>query len=659
MTTSNQRSLFEDGLILRELGSIATHSDVALSELVANASDAGATRVEITIPNALGGIISVADDGVGMTANQFHERWMKHGYLRAMHQGLFAEFPPERSTWKRKSYGRNGLGRHALLRFASKYTVETRRFGEAAGHSFVVEPSSGDAVFKLDSEVISNRESAGTTLSATVEWALPGLDEIREALSFTFLHDPQFTIFLNGEPISLESHSPVVTEEIHLDDAKVTVQFFELEPARRRKIPHGVAFWVGNRLVGEPCNSLQGNQLIDGRTTVAGHHLIVVKSDDLHDDIRPDWTGFKRSDRIATLGEKVGRCVSNVTSRLTASKIEETKAEAMRSNKDEIRKLKPLGQIEVTEFVDNLVADYPTLNVEILTAAVKAAVNLEKSRSGRELLSKLAVITEDDTDRVNRLLDTWTMRDALAVLDEIDRRLSVVKALEKLMGDPNADELHSIHPLITHARWLFGPEYDSPSYASNVTIQKAAAQTFKKRIDPDGITNPRQRPDLIFLKDATMSLTATETFKDDSSVVVLQRLLLIELKKGNSTIVLKHINQAQQYVQDLLSCGLLDGSPSPYIHAFVIGHKVDKRLSPVRVGDPPSVVACIEPCSFGQLVRTANHRLFRLQETISDRYKNVPGLDLIHKILGEPIQGTLFSEKPATSTKPRKSRTRK
>ena len=654
MTAQNQRSLFEDGLLIRELGSIATQPDVALSELVANAWDAGATRVDIIIPEKAGGTISVSDDGVGMTADQFRERWMRHGYSRAKHQGELAEFPPERATWRRNAYGRNGLGRHALLQFASRYTVNTRRFDEEIGTTFVIEPSSGDSVFRLVSQSPSQRKAFGTTIAATVEQSPPNADDIRDALSFTFLHDPQFSIVLNGQPLSLETHSPTAIEKIELDDAKATVQFFEIEPSRRRKIPHGVAFWVGNRLVGEPSNSLQGTQLIDGRTTLAGRHLIVVKSDDLHDDVRPDWSGFKRNQRVASLGDEVGRCVARVTSRLMASKIDETKAEALRGNKEEILKLKPLAQIEITEFVENLISEHPMLNVEILTAAVKAAVNLEKSRSGRELLAKLGVISGEDADRINRLLDTWTLRDALAVLDEIDRRVSVVAALEKLMDDPTADELHSIHPLITHARWLFGPEYDSPLYASNVTIQKAAAQTFKKRIDSKQITNPRQRPDLIFLKDATLSLTATEAFKDDSSVVVLQRLLLIELKKGNSTIILKHINQAQQYVQDLLNCGLLDGSPTPYIHAFVVGHKVDKRLKPIRIGDQ-ATAALIEPCSFGQLVRTANHRLFRLQETIAARYRNVPGLELIRKILGEPKQQTLFTENsPATPAPPKR-----
>ena len=41
-----QNSLFEDDYLLRELGQVAHVPQVALTELVANAWDAGATRVE-------------------------------------------------------------------------------------------------------------------------------------------------------------------------------------------------------------------------------------------------------------------------------------------------------------------------------------------------------------------------------------------------------------------------------------------------------------------------------------------------------------------------------------------------------------------------------------------------------------------------------------
>ena len=44
-------SLFEDDYITRSMGTIVTQPDVALTELVANAWDAGASHVNIFIPD--------------------------------------------------------------------------------------------------------------------------------------------------------------------------------------------------------------------------------------------------------------------------------------------------------------------------------------------------------------------------------------------------------------------------------------------------------------------------------------------------------------------------------------------------------------------------------------------------------------------------------
>ncbi len=44
------KSLFEDDYLIRSLGTIVTQPDIALTELVANAWDAGATEVSIFIP---------------------------------------------------------------------------------------------------------------------------------------------------------------------------------------------------------------------------------------------------------------------------------------------------------------------------------------------------------------------------------------------------------------------------------------------------------------------------------------------------------------------------------------------------------------------------------------------------------------------------------
>lgn len=647
-----EKSQYEDGYFIRSLGAVANLPDVSMSELVANAWDAGASEVRITIPKELGQRIEIADDGIGITEEQFRNRWMKLGYQRLKHQSEWAEFPPERKDQKRRAYGRNGIGRHGLLCFSDQYTVETRQYNEKTGRRFTVRQSSGDSPFNLVAEEAVKRTIHGTTLWTVITRALPDPDDLRDSLAFRFLYDPGFKIILNGEAVTIDDHKIVASGSLKLHgNKKVSIRCIELDGSKRRKISHGVAFWVGGKLVGDPCWSLHGVTFLDGRTSVANKHLIIVQSDDLFNEVEPDWRSFKKSPLIEELAEGVQRSVDSLVGKLMSSRIKENKVQAIRENKDDIRKLKPLARIEVNEFVDQLVAEQPLLNVETLTAAVKAAVNLEKSRSGLALLEKLATLTLEDVEGMNRLLESWTVRDALAVLDELDRRMSVVKALEKVMADPKSDEVHTIHPLITHSRWLFGPEYDSPMYGSNVTIETAAKKVFKKQIDSTRIENPRQRPDLIFLKQSTVSFVGTEEFDAESTVVSLRSLLLIELKKGAAVIKLKHIQQAEQYVHDLLGCGLLDGSP--FIHAFVVGNSVQEGLRSVVVGESPTV-AKITPISFGQLVRTANQRLFRLQEIVAERYRRVPGAELIDRVLGELTQSTLFKNQPSKLKKKKK-----
>jgi hypothetical protein len=201
-------SLFEDDYLIRNLGQIAHDPEIALTELVANAWDAGASAVNITIPNALNGNLVVEDDGHGMSSAQFKGRWMKLSYDRVKYQSQDVEFPPERKGWIRRAYGHNGVGRHGMLCFADVYEVQTWRDGKGA--SFVVSTHSQATPFMMDSEEPLERAGHGTKLIAKVERHLPDPDSVRDILSARFLHDPQFLVRVNGVSIALPEHSGLI-----------------------------------------------------------------------------------------------------------------------------------------------------------------------------------------------------------------------------------------------------------------------------------------------------------------------------------------------------------------------------------------------------------------------------------------------------------------
>lgn len=637
-----QGSFFEEDYLIRTLGDLANSPDIALTELVANAWDAGATQVEITIPNDKIAEIIVKDNGTGLTPDEFRKRWMTLGYNRLKHQGEHVEFPPGSDMGYRRVFGRNGVGRHGMLCFANQYIVETTRNGTLS--KFEVSASSGNQPFKIIQEEILIGGGHGTIIRAKVERNLPDAYSIREILSARFLHDPQFCVIVNGKSIDLTEHKGLIenNEIIINDSVKLDIYVVDSTKSARTIRQHGVAFWVGNRLVGEPSWYIGDQTLADGRTSFAKRHTIVVKTDDLYNEILPDWSSFKKTPLMDTIYKCISSYIESFYRKAMKERISETKRSVLIEHRSELSQLPIVGRVEVSNFVEELTDNNPIIQPEYLSAAVKALIQLEKSRSGVNLLQKLSLLSEQDIDGLNRLLDDWTVKDALAVLDEIDNRLLVVEALERFSSDSEVDELKTLHPLIVQAKWLFGPEFDSPLYSSNVSLTNAMKQLFGKKVNKDAFYNYRNRPDIMILEDSTISAVCTEEFEDGSHLSTMKRILIIELKRGGFSIGRDELNQANNYVDDLLNCGHLDGTP--FINAYVVGHKVDPRIENSRVrkvGDP--VKGRVDVVTYGQLVRTAKQRLFKLKDQLNTRYKGITDENLVQKVLNEPQQLELLN----------------
>jgi hypothetical protein len=627
-----QGCLFEQDFLRRTLGAIANTPEIALTELVANAWDAGASKVQIVLPDQTGELLTIKDDGTGMSDSDFRRKWMTLGYDRVRNQGNLAEFPTGREGSKRPAYGRNGVGRHGMLCFASEYEILTCKDGLES--TFVVETSSGKDPFRIARYESRSASGHGTTLRARVTRSLPSAEQVATVLSARFLHDPQFSVSVNGKSIPLSDHEGLVNEKILTFGEGRTAHAYFVDSTRAARTTQyqGVAFWVGGRLVGDPGWVAHGKVFMDGRTRLAKRCTVIVKSDDLFDEVSPDWTEFKKNERVDELLDAVADYVQEIFTKLSAERVQDTTESVLREHISEIRGLRSLAKREVVDFVTSVTKSQPSIQLESLSAAVQGVIDLEKTRAGASLLEKIARLTEEDISGLDRLLGEWTVRDALTVLDELDRRLKVIEAIEKLAADSKVDELHALHPLVTESRWLFGLEFDTPEYVSNVSLTRAMKEIFGKRLSVGEIENPRKRTDILVLGDATVSGVATERF-EESALPTMSRVLLLELKRGGAEITRDNMNQATNYIQDFLGSGLIDGEP--YFRAFVIGHTVSEKVQR-KLGIPGR--AEIEIATYSQIVRQANRRLFRLRERLTSRYEEVTGSDLLNRILAEPEQ---------------------
>ncbi|MGV6830961.1 MAG: ATP-binding protein [bacterium] len=639
---------YEDNYLRRELDKITSNPDIALTELIANAFDAGAKNVRILIPSSNDQLLIVEDDGIGLTKEEFAKRWMTLRYNRVQDLGEDVIFPKEYEGLKRKAYGRNGVGRHGLLCFADSYELETKKNGQVS--KFTLEVGSSDKPIKVVSFQESEEKGHGTKLKVRVTRNLCDSEKMAELLSAKFLHDPSFTVHINGKAIPLSEHpGKVESEEIKINnniDLKVTVVDSTKSSVTNKH--QGIAFWVGGRLVGKPEWALFGTPVLDGRRRFSKRYTIVVESNDLYPLIKEDWSGFKRGHEDCNqIKESLNSYIQSIYKKLSFKETNETKRDAIKRCGKEIANLSDAAKKDISHFIDDILEENPALTLEILTQAVKAAINLEKSRQGISLLTKLESLSENDVAALDKILDEWNVQDALIVLEEIDQRLSIIEAIDKLSRDKTTDELHTLHPLLLKARWIFEPKYESPEYSSNVTLQNTILKVFGKKIDKSNFSNPSKRPDIVALASSSISGSAIDGV-DSHGLSEMKDVLLIELKKGGFPINRKEMRQAEDYLQEIAYCGIMD-SPLPHLTAYVVGYEISPKTATILEvkDDTNTPLGTVKATTYSRLVRTAQTRMFKLREKIASKYNTVEEIDLINKILGEqPAQINMELKQP-------------
>lgn len=413
-------SLFEDNYLVRSLSNnIVTQPDIALTELVANAWDAGATRVNIFIPDKTGDKLIIEDNGTGLTKDEFYERWMKLSYNRLAHQGKFVTFPEGKKS-SRMAYGRNGVGRHGLLCFNDEYLVKTIKDGQQLTLT-VSTKIKGEAI-AVTNEHSEKQPGHGTRLEVVVARNIPSLEKVREIISSRFLHDPEFIIEINRQVLPLDKLEGLLnkTELETKDKIKITANFIDTKKSSKKALYQGIAFWQRGRLVGMPSWILGYIFYVDGRTVMARRYNVVIQSEDLEEIVREDWSGFKNSQKTDNLYETVREYVNKMFEEVAKANVEETKNTIKAELKSKLIGASPLALYEIDEVIESIAISSPTANKESISLAVEAVVNLESSKNGRELLAKLSKLNDDDIAGLNKLLEKWSVKDALTVLSEID-----------------------------------------------------------------------------------------------------------------------------------------------------------------------------------------------------------------------------------------------
>lgn len=614
-----QGCLFAPRFLEKFVGkSILYDPKTAIMELIANAWDAGATRVDVFWPDSDGGrTFSIADNGTGMKEQEINYRWRTLSYDRQAEQGDYAEFPPDVTLQKRRAFGRNGVGRFAGFCFGEAYFVETVKSGKSIRYK--VSHGSGEAPFKLEKVSECSDDGHGTRIFVEnlSRIRLPA-EEARAEIGMRFLTDPGFAVYVDGVRVALhhipERHiSESVVEVEGVGTIKITI-IDTLETDRTTK-QHGIAWHVNGRLVGD-CSwkGLGFDELIDGRRIEAKRYSFIVEANCLVEAVKQDWSGFDEAHPAFEKAiEALYREVKSFVLEMSKEKRKETLDTVKKTYKAQLAQMPNFKREKWEQFVEAVQEECPAITERDLTKLSGVLASLELSESKYKLIGQLHELKPSQLDDLHNILQNWTVDIAKEVLDELKIRIKLLDELKIRVLDEKADEVHELQPLFHQGLWIFGPEYETIEFTSNEGMTNVIRKLFGAEI-----TGSRNRPDFVILPDGSVGAYYYPTYDDYAGESGVARLVIVELKKPGIPIGDKEKSQCWKYVSELYRKGLIQDSSR--VTCFVLGDSVDPFEGRERKEFDGRVV--IQPMDYNIVIERAKSRLLKLY----DRVKGAPFL---------------------------------
>lgn len=608
---------------------------VAINELVANAWDAYATKVEIILPKSTGQPFSISDNGSSMTLKEFEDRWGAMDYERTKNQGCFAEKPPHcKELPDRIAYGRNGQGRFGAFCFTGEnYMVETKKDGLKS--VFKVSKSYNGAapiaIRKQQTEQQTDRTSTGTRIYGETGRDL-GISAslLRAEIGLRYLHDPNFEVTVDGERVTFEHVRDHISKQTIEIDGIGTAELIALDAkkAEKNSLRHGISWQVNNRLVGKP-----DAKFIDGRTTAAKRFNFIVQADCLTEFVKADWSGFKKCDEFGLAKDAVEKAVEVFLKEHSAEARSEMTKTIRQKNLAQLRSMSTFEKSVWEEFVEKVQLECPTLKQEHLETIASILAKLESSKSKYAVLTKMKDCSADDFDSLNTIFEDWSINTAKRVLDEIRWRIELIKELEKKMLDMQTNELHDLQPIFEKGLWMFGPEFEAPDFTSNRRMS-TVIQTFFG--DTATLGGSKNRPDFVVFQGSAILLKACPRY--DTEVVGTEHVVIVELKAPRVELTANEMFQCQKYIQELLDTSAIQDSTR--VSCFLIGgHGKPSVFKPQWIGEHRLI--SIIPMTFETVLTRAQKRMLRLYDQIADA-------PFFHDEIGkkymqdESIAGTVF-----------------
>ena len=527
-----------------------------LAELIANAYDADASWVTISLPfgtylarKVEGAIqdqgfeVIIADDGCGMTADEINDYYLNVGYNRRASRNEVTE------RYKRRVMGRKGIGK--LAPFGICHEVEViSAGGSKSDRGYQV----SNLILQLDDILSEQRDydgnivpyhpqpgpldgtyqaSTGTklVLRSFERRRVPSRDELDRQLASRFgISQQDWSVRLED---SMDQHDPVELGTLSVDLMNGTRIDVSDKPLVVEGAVHPVTGWIGYAKDPYKDEVMAGVRLYARGKIVAQTRDFDIKTgftgefkmrSYLTGAINAEWLDseddFVRTDRQdiiwnselgaalrewgqELLRELAARAESNASQRvwdvfLEKSQLRDRLARALPGNatvrESVIRAARSLATKSDRDSVND--PDY-------VERVVRLAFAIGPHTALLDTLDHVASLPEGSTEVILGLFEQARLVELYSLGQVAQERVDAVEQLQQLVSRPSTVE-RQLQELIENAPWILHPDWTPLSYNQTLASTRSNFESwylanYGKEIVTSAIGNPTKQPDFVML----------------------------------------------------------------------------------------------------------------------------------------------------------------
>lgn len=533
----------------------------ALKELIDNAWDAEALRVDVTLPGPMtGDAIVVEDNGSGMTLNELQSEYLNIARNRRQRSG---DFTP---NLKRRVKGRKGIGKFAGLMFATSMQLDTWTRGKQS--SFYLDKKlleSHEGLPEMPLEITGSEcspSSHGTCIRLTeLNQTQRFLNEqaLKQLLLAEYGREDNFLIVINEKPLDvddLQGQYHEVTKSLNYGEAKFRCT---VSDQKRKLRKPGITIRVDGKVVGDP--SFFGlDQAEDIPRKLLEKCYGEVELTGCADDVTADWgTIIEGSATERELIALIQPILREQLYSVYGQEMHLAQARLHKAAKERIAKLPENRREFADQAIKKILDRFYEEPADKLEPIVNVLLDALERNDYRVVLEHINDAKHSEVGRFAEALEEFGFVELALVAEQATHRLRFLDYLEEICSKNETLEKH-VHTAVEKNLWLFGVSYSL--FSSNITLKTQIESYLDRKYIGD---RADKRPDLVL----------SENLNGER--------LLIEFKRPSHALNFSDYQQATRYRNDFHQNGI-----DKQINVILIGGSLGPDL-PIQERREPNV----------------------------------------------------------------------